>query len=224
MIKNHLKTLHDYLDSTHEYSDGTSVTIAQILSRLRPYPIPPFPAAEPGKDGFVQTILRKKLEPAAEQWVEDRIRTAKEFCDVPEDWGIETKPDEDEEEKKGEDEQKDEYGGIQRLKTDMKEHEITEVWSAAGNKAIPLYELFEMVIKRTEDRDEMSEERLEEIDALRAKLGMEDEEDEEDSDAEGGEQAPAEKESGAAPEQPAMPLGVMLKFMSTGVVDPSSGI
>ncbi|RMZ72198.1 hypothetical protein GMOD_00007206 [Pyrenophora seminiperda CCB06] len=60
---------------------------------LHPFPNPLFPMDAGGgmAAGMAGTLLRKRLEPMEEGWVEDRIRKASEWVYVPEEWGIEPK-------------------------------------------------------------------------------------------------------------------------------------
>jgi hypothetical protein len=57
---------------------------------LHPFPNPSFPMNAGGgmAAGMAGTLLRKRLEPMEEGWVEERIRKASGWCFVPEEWGI----------------------------------------------------------------------------------------------------------------------------------------
>ncbi|KAH6878138.1 hypothetical protein BKA58DRAFT_376584 [Alternaria rosae] len=57
---------------------------------LHPFPNSSFPMNAGGgmAAGMAGTLLRKRLEPMEESWVEERIRKASEWCFVPEEWGI----------------------------------------------------------------------------------------------------------------------------------------
>ncbi|KAJ8109740.1 hypothetical protein OPT61_g7236 [Boeremia exigua] len=79
------------------YSDITIPSQADTIRNLHPFPIAPFPGTNEHLSGLTQTLLRKRLEPTEEKWVEDRLAKALEFANVPAEWGIEPrKPSEKE--------------------------------------------------------------------------------------------------------------------------------
>lgn len=170
---------------------------------------------------MILTLLRKKLEIKEENWVEERIRTASDFCKVPADWGVEPLRAEDDGKHDGDEEGV--YGGVKRVRTDMGEDEITEMWEKCGNDIFPMWQNFEKVVKRSEDRNEGTNDDLETIDEYRAQIGMSPA----STPSSSRESSPQpeelnvteQKQPPPLPEQPMLPLDTLLKFMSTGSVD-----
>jgi hypothetical protein len=224
LLQSHLRTLHDYLNSPISQEDRT-LTVSSILSKLKVYPIAPFPAAE--KVQIIDSFTRKKPQPRDETWIEDRLRTASEFCAVPEDFDIEpAKPKDDAEKQEGD----EGYGDVKRVKTHLNEEDIAGVWATAASVAPALLKRWTDAVKRTEgDADEPDDDEIEEIKRIRQDLGMSTTT-YWDKDEEGepigrpgtplGHKSPSvAKQTQPQPERPVLPLGMMLKFMSTGSVD-----
>lgn len=101
--------------------------------------------------GMAGTLLRKRLEPMEESWVEERIRKASEWCFVPEEWGIAPrKPDattataiateeEDEEDAVLESERLDsEAIPTTRVKNVLSADEIVDLWKHAHQEVFDI--------------------------------------------------------------------------------------
>lgn len=76
-------------DEEYRYNDIAIPSQADTIRNLHPFPISPFPGTNEHLSGLTQTLLRKRLEPTEEKWVEDRLAKALEFAYVPPEWGIE---------------------------------------------------------------------------------------------------------------------------------------
>ncbi|CAN9164500.1 hypothetical protein CUC08_Gglean012079 [Alternaria sp. MG1] len=114
---------------------------------LHPFPNPSFPMNAGGgmAAGMAGTLLRKRLEPMEEGWVEERIRKASEWCFVPEEWGIgprkpdatsatkqDATEDEDDEDQVPESERLDsEAIPTTRVKNPLSADEIVDLWKHA---------------------------------------------------------------------------------------------
>ena len=81
------------------YSDITIPSQADTIRNLHPFPIAPFPGTNDHLAGLTQTLLRKRLEPTEEKWIEDRLSKALEFAYVPPEWGIEPRKPAEKEDK-----------------------------------------------------------------------------------------------------------------------------
>jgi hypothetical protein len=227
-----MKSLHDYLNA--EVTTDTSQTNAQLLSRLRPYPIAPFNTVE--KFGIVETLTRKKVEPHDETWIENRIRKAAEFCDVPSDWNIEPRSgnahvseggamvmdDDDRLNEHDIDEDEDDpYGGFKRTKTNLDEEQISQLWRDVPPSTQKTQQEFRDAIKgeptvndtMTRGQVEAILDRLYEI---REKIGLSGKQDDERMDEDEEDEDEDEEDGAATAEQGVVPLGMLLKFMSTG--------
>ncbi|CAG5178953.1 uncharacterized protein ALTATR162_LOCUS8959 [Alternaria atra] len=114
---------------------------------LHPFPNPSFPMNAGGgmAAGMAGTLLRKRLEPMEEGWVEERIRKASGWCFVPEEWGIEPRKsdaatttkqdaaeDENDEDEVPESERLDsEAIPTTRVKNPLSADEIVDLWKHA---------------------------------------------------------------------------------------------
>ncbi|KAF2709751.1 hypothetical protein K504DRAFT_534072 [Pleomassaria siparia CBS 279.74] len=124
-----------------------------LLRALHPYPQPPFPMEKAGMPGLVETLLRKRLDPKEQKWVDDSLRKAMEFCYVPGDWGIEpTKSgdargggagdDDDDDGDDDEDRDSGVKGGnaeikkVERRTGALNEDELMEMWQTASSQAM----------------------------------------------------------------------------------------
>lgn len=127
------------------YSDTTIHGQAERVKALHPFPMPPFPVLQNGMpgpaSGLANTLLRKRLEPKEEEWVEERLRKASEFAYVPGEWGIEPKKVEVKAEKDDNDSD-DEDGGnaveglpTKRVKGTLSEDDILDLWKHAHQEA-----------------------------------------------------------------------------------------
>ncbi|EMD65900.1 hypothetical protein COCSADRAFT_86252 [Bipolaris sorokiniana ND90Pr] len=65
-------------------------TNTEKFQALHPFPNPLYPMNAGGgmAAGMAGTLLRKRLEPMEEGWVEDKIRKAAEWLYIPEEWGV----------------------------------------------------------------------------------------------------------------------------------------
>lgn len=146
---------------------------------------------------------------------------AAEFCAIPEEQGVEIplrKTDDSTEKQEGD----NDSGGFKRTKTNMDEDDMESVWKTADEIVTAYNGQFEMALKRTEITEENTpdslphertpDDYLQAVREIREKIGME-----VDTPA----STPESTTSGEVPrtEQPAVPLGMMLKFMSTGNID-----
>ena len=200
---------------------------APIIRSLHPYPTPPFPAEQ--NYGLIDVLLRKRISPEAEKWVLERLQRAQEFCDVPEDWEIGPRKEEDaseddagDEDNSDEDEDDEEKPfKIRRRKRVLTEEEFRDLWADASKQAA------------------IAAERLgnEEFDAAEDE-GESGEDDDDDDDIEMVDSKAVAVQDGlvtvgassiagpgagaaAARAQAPLPLGAILKFMSTGATDPA---
>lgn len=198
-----MTSLHRFINSPE--TNDKNETTAQILFSLRPFPSPPFPAQ--AQEGLASTLIRKKPEVKDEKWVDERIRKASEFCRVPSEWKIEPKKEEAGS-GSGVKVKKDEFGGVKRIKSDLSEDEISELWNETFGMAFTKMAMFNKAVRRDETDDDDAEE-IEAVEAIRSELGMSEEE------------TPVSTPDGDAleAEQGALPLGAMLRFKNTGVVD-----
>ena len=133
-------------DEEYRYNDIAIPSQADTIRNLHPFPISPFPGTNEHLSGLTQTLLRKRLEPTEEKWVEDRLAKALEFAYVPPEWGIEPR-------KPAEKEAKDsdtESGDIEpndddkpktafekfnkRSKGTLTENELVKKWNKAHRK------------------------------------------------------------------------------------------
>lgn len=178
--------------------------------------------------GLAQTLLRKRLEPGEEKWVEERLARAAGFARVPGEWEIEPRKtevlDEDEEEKddaKG----KEKKQSTKRMKGTMTEDELIQLWDFA-HRTVFDQEYQQTLFAEGEGEDEDEDE---------------DEEGEEDEDEESGEAmdtsgapvpaaatGPTSKARRARPESvpagpPVLPLGFVHRFMTSGEVLSAEG-
>ncbi|KAF1941271.1 hypothetical protein EJ02DRAFT_404992 [Clathrospora elynae] len=194
---------------------------AAVLRALHPFPNTLFPMTMGGGAGagMAGTLLRKRLEPAEEGWVEERLRKAGEWCYVPAEWGVEPKKasatattkNKDDEEGDGEvhASEADEEIPTTRVHAPLSEDDIIELWRCAHQEVFdPKY------LQRTYGGgdDEGDEEGNE---------GEEGEEDEEEEfeDAMDTSGAPEEVKEEVQEEKPTLPvsaLGVMHMFTGTG--------
>jgi hypothetical protein len=115
---------------------------AERIGALHTFPNGLFPmnANEGMAAGMAGTLLRKRLEPVEEAWIEERVRKAGEWCFIPEEWGIEMKkPDgKEEDEEESEEEDVDEADRLDsenfpttRVKATLGEDAIMDLWQHA---------------------------------------------------------------------------------------------
>ncbi|KAI8938060.1 hypothetical protein NX059_005733 [Plenodomus lindquistii] len=111
------------------------------IKALHPFPIPPFPMHLPHAQGMANTLLRKRLEPMEENWVEKRLQRAAEFAYVPEAWGVEPrkpeKKDGDDEQDSDDDDASEDADTmpLKRVKGSLGEDDLVEMWKSAHQEA-----------------------------------------------------------------------------------------
>lgn len=86
--------------------------------------------------GMANTLLRKRLEPMEEGWVEQRLQKAAEFAQVPSEWDIQPKkiePKDDKDEIGSGDEETDaaERMRTKRVQGSLSEDDLMEMWKYA---------------------------------------------------------------------------------------------
>ncbi|KAJ4384325.1 mediator of RNA polymerase II transcription subunit 8 [Didymella sp. IMI 355093] len=87
-------------DSRRDYRDIDIEPQADTIRNLHPFPTAPFDGTNDHFNMIVQGLLRKRVEPEEEKWVEERLQKALEFASVPPEWGIEPrKPTADKDDK-----------------------------------------------------------------------------------------------------------------------------
>lgn len=119
------------------YNDINIPPQAETIRNLHPFPIAPFPGTDDHLSGLTQTLLRKRLEPTEEKWVEDRLAKALEFANVPPEWGIEPrKPTEKEDKDADADANADQPSTAvgrfsKRAKGTLTEEQLVQRWNSA---------------------------------------------------------------------------------------------
>lgn len=119
------------------YTDTNIPPQADIIRNLHPFPIAPFPNTNEHLAGLAQTLLRKRLEPTEEKWVEDRLSKAMEFAAVPPEWGIEPKKAYDKDTEKDADHGIDDDSSnlvnrfSKRTKGTLTEEQLVQRWNTA---------------------------------------------------------------------------------------------
>ncbi|PSN63153.1 hypothetical protein BS50DRAFT_576949 [Corynespora cassiicola Philippines] len=202
LITNQINTIFTYINGPDQPTLSGPESHTQDLASLHPYPIPPFPLEQPPMAGLASTLLRKKLEPSSEDWINQRLAKAREFCNVPPEWDV---PDLKAKDAAAGDDEDDEGAEVKRKVGSLDEDELAELWSAAAGVANERVQRFVAMYKQeAEEGDDEDED-----------------EDEEMEDVIGGEQKGdgAAAAAAAAAKLPIMPLGAVHKFMSTGMVE-----
>ncbi|KAF3004036.1 hypothetical protein E8E13_000911 [Curvularia kusanoi] len=225
----------------YRYNDTIIPPQADTIRNLHPFPISPFPGTNEHLSGLTQTLLRKRLEPTEEKWVEDRLAKAMEFASVPPEWGIESrKPSEKESKDEGGEESDTEASSDQqkttlqrfsvRSKGSLSEDQLVQQWNKAHTWFFRPPQMSFDDGEEYEDGEEDGEE-------------DEDEEEEEFEDAMNSPVANASAEAAKEEDKSAMPppvvvvqeaeppvhkpvpdmpileLSMSLKFMATGVIE-----
>lgn len=118
------------------YNDITIPPQAETIRNLHPFPIAPFPNTNDHLAGLAQTLLRKRLEPTEEKWVEDRLSKALEFAAVPPEWGIEPRKPTEEDDKDSDNEADDDQPSMlhrfnKRAKGTLNEEQLVQRWNSA---------------------------------------------------------------------------------------------
>lgn len=95
-------------DGRRDYRDVEIEPQADIIRNLHPFPTSPYTGTDEHVNTVAQGLLRKRMEPAEEKWVEERLQKALEFATLPPEWGIEArKPSSTEDAKKESDDEID---------------------------------------------------------------------------------------------------------------------
>jgi hypothetical protein len=91
--------------------------------------------------GMAGTLLRKRLEPVEEAWIEERVRKAGEWCFIPEEWGVEAKKADAGKEEDGNESEEEKIDEADRLESEnflttrvratLGEDEIMDLWQHA---------------------------------------------------------------------------------------------
>lgn len=119
------------------YNDINMPPQADTIRNLHAFPIAPFPGINEHLSGLTQTLLRKRLEPTEEKWVEERLSKALEFAYVPPDWGIEPRKPAEKEVKDSEAETDTDKPSTavdrfsKRAKGSLTEEQLVERWNSA---------------------------------------------------------------------------------------------
>lgn len=212
------------------------VPAGQILSRLHPFPVSPFPIETPAMAGLLNTIMRKKPDLKEEKWILDRLAKAQEFAHVPDDWGVEPWKRENGD---GDGAEKGEDAGdagsrerrVERLKRQngtLGEDDLADIWENSADlveKALAKVAQTSRPQGQGEEQEGESEEESESEPEKEKGQGQEDvsmggmdSNQEAAGDATG---ATATAKTVVAPAM--MPLEVLHKFMTTGTVDKPEG-
>lgn len=106
------------------------------IKALHPFPIAPFPIMQGNGAGMATTLLRKRLEPTEEGWVEQRLQKAAQFADVPAEWGIEPRKLEAKEVKDKDDSDAEDNATTDRMPTkrvqgSLSDDDIMQMWKYA---------------------------------------------------------------------------------------------
>ncbi|KAF2007527.1 hypothetical protein P154DRAFT_517217 [Amniculicola lignicola CBS 123094] len=177
----------------------------QILASYHAFPIPPF-NTEPPRDGLVDSVLRKRLDPAEQTWVDERLRKVSELYAVPESWGVDVALPGNAAGKEGDDvddeEEDDDNDFPKRVKGTLNTAQMESMWDDGPSLAYEGFAKLKDGPSRPGEEDDDDDD--------------DEEDDEEGEDEEMEDVLDKGKAEGAVPEATPMPLGAMLKFMSTG--------
>jgi hypothetical protein len=218
------------------YEDITLPSHASKIQALHPFPVAPYPSANEHLAGLAQTLLRKRLEPAEEKWVEDRLAKALEFAYVPPEWGIEPKKPDIKEETRNDSDDEDESAqdtaangkpslSTTRIKGTLTEDDIVANWNQAH------LEIFDMEYQNSKYSKDIGMDDDAQDDEQMDQQGdeMQDEEYEEEEEEEETEAPPPVVMIQEAPPvvhqpvagQPVLALGFVHRFMASGEVTSS---
>ncbi len=214
------------------YSDITIPPQADTIRNLHPFPIAPFPGTNDHLSGLTQTLLRKRLEPTEEKWVEERLAKALEFADVPPEWGIEPRKPTEKEAKDNDTEISADQTSTavdrfsKRAKGTLKEEQLVQRWNSAHtwffNPPQTSFDEGEEYASGEEEEEEEEEEEFE--DAMNTPAPDASAQTAQDEDVKPAVPPPQvvmiqEAEPPVhkpVPGMPALDLGVIHKFMLTG--------
>lgn len=122
------------------YRDAPIPGNAEKMKALHVFPAPPFPMNQDFAAGMASTLLRKRLEPMEEAWVDARLKKAAEFVHIPAEWDIQPKKVL-KEEAEGEADSDDEDDGFieglptKRVASTLPEEDILDIWRVAHQEA-----------------------------------------------------------------------------------------
>lgn len=187
-------------------------TNTEKFQALHPFPNPSYPMNAGGgmAAGMAGTLLRKRLEPMEEGWVEDKIRKAGEWLYVPEEWGVDMKkPNARADKQDGEEEEEEEDGvpeserldseaiPTKRVKDALSGEAIKDLWQHAHQEVFDLKYLRRTYPASypTEGAQEANEDDDEEGDEEEGDEEEEEEEFEDVMDTSGGQEEGKEDES-----------------------------
>lgn len=217
-------------DEEYRYNDIAIPSQADTIRNLHPFPISPFPGTNEHLSGLTQTLLRKRLEPTEEKWVEDRLAKALEFAYVPPEWGIEPRKPAEKERKDSDSEPGDDKPGDdgntktafetynQRSKGTLTEDQLVEKWNEAHTLFFDQSESYQGDSGEEGEEEEEEEEEFE--DAM-----------DEDEPAQAAQEEEAKPKTPPpvvviqeaeppvhkpVPGMPVLEIGVSLKFIATG--------
>lgn len=124
-------------DDDMRYRDIEIAPQGDTIRNLHPFPIAPFPGTNNDLAGLAQALLRKRLEPAEEKWVEDRLSKALEFAAVPPEWGIEPRKPAEKDDKDSDNETDPDAPSTavnrfsKRAKGSLTEEQLVQRWNTA---------------------------------------------------------------------------------------------
>lgn len=125
-------------DARRDYRDVEIEPQADIIRNLHPFPTSPYPGTDDRVNTVAQGLLRKRMEPAEEKWVQERLQKALEFATLPAEWGIEArKASADKEEKDSGDETDAEAPSTaigkfnKRVNGVLTEEQLVQRWNSA---------------------------------------------------------------------------------------------
>lgn len=213
MINRALGKLHKTFEETSDELDdeGNPHSKGDILAQLRVFPTPPFQAD--AQLGFLDTTLR--ITPNYEEiaWEDERLRAASEFCRIDPrlDVGASSKAEDDATKKKKKSRADDAEEGprLERVKVDMRdEDDYPILWAKAAAYGHNSRRLMCLALDRPFNEDSYTlDDDDDTIAAIQEQLGV----------ADG--LSPAAAVSSAPPQAAPLPLGALLRFMSTGAPD-----
>ncbi|KAF1934369.1 uncharacterized protein M421DRAFT_415403, partial [Didymella exigua CBS 183.55] len=124
-------------DHGRDYRDIDIEPQADTIRNLHPFPTAPFPGTTHEFAVIAQGLLRKRMEPAEEKWVEERLSRALEFASVPPEWGIEPRKPADKDEKDSDNETDPDAPSTavnrfsKRAKGSLTEEQLVQRWNSA---------------------------------------------------------------------------------------------
>lgn len=158
---------------------------------------------------MADSLLRHKLLPEAEGYIADRLSKASEFCDVPEDWDVQPLKNKiqgkgGEEDDGSDDDPEGSTSTVKRIHGSLNEDQLSNIWESAFDWCNEQFQNVYQDEGKSEDEDE---DEMEDVVTNSA-----------DDKAKATGKAPESQAQSTQPDLPALPLGTMLKYMSTGGV------